>query len=234
MSKTPISVSWSGGKDSAYMLHLLLQDERYTIAELHTAVSAEHDRVSMHGVPRALMQAQADAIGLPIRFLAIPADQSNASYERVLHDYYEDLKAKDIKHIACGDIFLEDLKIYREQIFAENGMYGLYPLWKKETRSLVREIMDAGFKTVICTANKELFPTSICGQILDLALIDHLDPKIDPCGENGEFHSFVFDGPIFKRPVPYQVAEITEKSYELKRDEDIIKSTFEFADIRLA
>lgn len=232
MNKIPISVSWSGGKDSAFMLYLLLQEEKYTVAELHTAVSEEYDRVSMHGVPKELMKAQAAAIGLPIRFLAIPADQTNAGYEQVLRDYYDLLKSRGIKHVACGDIFLEDLKIYRESIFHQNEITGVYPLWKRETNALVREILDAGFKTVICTAKKELYPKSICGQVLDLELIDGLEPNIDPCGENGEFHSFVFDGPIFNKPVPYHIEQVTEKTYETKKEDEILISTFEFADIR--
>ncbi|PIB35671.1 hypothetical protein BFP72_09840 [Reichenbachiella sp. 5M10] len=233
MKKTRISVSWSGGKDSAYMLYRLLADPEYMVVELHTALSVQTHRVSMHGVSKDLIQAQADALGLPLVFLSIPADQTNASYEKVLAKYYHSLKKKNIYHIASGDLFLQDLKIYRDNLFANHDMIGVYPLWQENTSQMILDVLNLGFKTVLCCTKQELFPRSLCGHVLTHDLIENLPDTVDPCGENGEYHSFVFDGPIFQNTISYQVHEITNHTYEYTVDDQTQTTHFEFADLRL-
>lgn len=234
MTKIPLAISWSGGKDSGLMLHKLMNDERYEIVELHTAISTETDRVSMHGISKDLIRVQAESIGLPIHFIPIAPDSTNANYEKALNEYYSNLKNKGVDHIGFGDIFLEDLKAYRDQLLKENGLKGVYPLWQNQTTSLVKEFLALDFQTLICCAKQSLFPKSICGQVLDHPMINSFDSNIDPCGENGEFHSYVYDGPIFQYPVEVEVGDTIVHTYEHKLSSgELIRTAFEFADISL-
>lgn len=235
MTKIPLAISWSGGKDSSMMLHHLMQDDRYEIVELHTAISSETERVSMHGVSQDLIRAQAEAIGLPIHFISIAPDSTNANYEKALNTYYSNLKSQGINYIGFGDIFLEDLKAYRDQMLANNGLTGVYPLWKKQTSDLAQYFFDQNFKTLICAAKQSLFPESICGKEFSKEMLQSFSSDIDPCGENGEFHSYAFDGPIFKRPIAITVNEIKTHVYEHKLSSgEELKTAFEFADLVLA
>ncbi|UXX78080.1 ATP-binding protein [Reichenbachiella carrageenanivorans] len=235
MTQTPIAISWSGGKDSSMMLHQLMNDEQYEIVELHTAISSETGRVSMHGVSQELIRAQAESIGLPIHFISIEPASTNANYEKALNQYYSNLKSQGIHHIGFGDIFLEDLKAYRDQLLHDNGLIGIYPLWKKETKDLANYFLDQNFKTLICCAKQSLFPESICGKTYSQAMLEAFDTQVDPCGENGEFHSYAFDGPIFNTPISITVNETIVHTYEhkLKSGEEV-KTAFEFADLTLA
>lgn len=235
MTKTTIAISWSGGKDSSMMLHHLMNDEQYEIVELHTAISSETERVSMHGVSQELIRAQAASIGLPIHFISIEPDSTNANYEKALNEYYSNLKTQGIDYIGFGDIFLEDLKAYRDRLLNDNGLTGIYPLWKKETKDLAQYFLNQDFKTLICCAKQSLFPESICGKVYSQAMLDAFAPEVDPCGENGEFHSFAVDGPIFNEPLAIDVNDILIHTYEhkLKSGEEV-KTAFEFADLTLA
>lgn len=235
MTKIPLAISWSGGKDSSLMLHHLMNDDKYVIVELHTAVSSETGRVSMHGVSQELIRAQADSIGLPIRFISIEPDSTNANYEKALNAYYSDLKSQGINHIGFGDIFLEDLKKYRDELLHKNGLTGVYPLWKRQTKDLASSFLSNDFKTLICCAKQSLFPNSICGKEYSHAMLDTFGSEIDPCGENGEFHSYAFDGPIFRNPIFVQVNEVLVHTYEHKlQSGQEVKTAFEFADLGLA
>jgi len=231
MNKIPLAISWSGGKDSSMMLDHLMKDDQYEIVELHTAISSETGRVSMHGVSQELIHAQAESIGLPIRFITIAPDATNANYEKALNTYYSNLKSQGICHIGFGDIFLEDLKAYRDQLLADNGLTGVYPLWRQKTSDLSQFFLGKDFKSLICSSKQSLFSNSICGKIYSQEMLVGFDPKIDPCGENGEFHSYVFDGPIFQHPLSIDVNEILVHTYEhkLKSGEEV----FEFADLTL-
>ncbi|WP_420581211.1 diphthine--ammonia ligase [Reichenbachiella sp.] len=235
MNKIPLAISWSGGKDSSMMLHHLMNDDKYEIVELHTAISSETERVSMHGVSQDLIRAQAESIGLPIHFISIAPDSTNANYEKAINVYYSNLKSLGINHIGFGDIFLEDLKAYRDQMLSNNGLKGIYPLWKKETIDLAQYFFMKNFKTLICAAKQSLFTESICGKEYSKEMLQSFDPKVDPCGENGEFHSYAFDGPIFKNPISLDVNEIKVHTYEHKlASGEEIKTSFEFADLTLA
>lgn len=235
MTKIPLAISWSGGKDSSMMLYHLMNDSQYEIVELHTAISSETGRVSMHGVSQELIRVQAESIGLPIQFISIAPDSTNVNYEKALNSYYSKLKNRGIDHIGFGDIFLEDLKAYRDQILGNNGLTGVYPLWKQKTKSLANFFLSNDFKTLICCAKQSLFPDSICGKTYSQAMLNSFDPQVDPCGENGEFHSYAFDGPIFKHPIQVEVNEILIHTYEhqLKSGEEV-KTAFEFADLELS
>lgn len=220
MSKTKIAFNWSGGKDSALALHYLLQSGEYAIDTLLTTLSEQHERISMHGVRRSLLQAQAKALGLPLREIMLPEAPDMSAYNAVMAEVMEELRAKDIRQGAFGDIFLEDLRKYREERMAAAGMEALFPLWKLDTRDLIVEFIGLGFKTVVVCVDGRLLDASFAGRVIDAAFLADLPDGIDPCGENGEFHTFVFDGPIFKEPVPYHLGETVYREYDIPRAED--------------
>lgn len=236
MPKTPITVSWSGGKDSAYALYHLLQSGEYEVKSLHTVFDADLKRVGLHGVPEHLIIAQAEALDIPLEKIYLPKDNSHASYEQVIKDFCLLQKAKGIHHIMYGDIFLEDLKTYRDKQLASVGLTGVYPIWKSDTGSLVKEFVNNGFKTVVCAANAALFDKDKVGQTIDHDWLVNLRDDVDPCGENGEFHTFVYAGPLFKKEVAFKRGDVVEKSYEYNKKEDngtvtSMKSTFWFQEL---
>ena len=198
---------WSGGKDSALALHALRAQPDFHIAALLTTVTEEYDRISMHGVRRALLQRQAESLGLPLHEVLIPPHCVNAMYETRMKDALEQHLARGIHRVAFGDIFLEDLRAYREQNLARIGMEGLFPIWKRDTRELARELMRLGFRAVAVCIDPRVLDTSFAGRELDEKFFSDLPPDVDPCGENGEFHTFVFDGPNFQRPIPFSIGE---------------------------
>lgn len=220
MSKIPITVSWSGGKDSAYALYKLLQSGEYEVKSLHTVFDAELKRVGLHGVPEHLIEAQAVALGIPLEKIYLPKDDSHQSYEEVIKRFCTAKKTEGIDHIMYGDIFLEDLKAYRDKQLASVGLQGVYPIWKQNTRQLVEEFIADGFKTVVCAANTAMFDQEQVGETIDQNWIDNLAEGVDPCGENGEFHTFVYAGPLFKTEVAVTRGEVVEKSYEYNKKEE--------------
>jgi uncharacterized protein (TIGR00290 family) len=198
---------WSGGKDSALALHALAAQPELRVAGLLTTVTEEYDRISMHGVRRALLQRQAESLGLPLHAVLIPPHCVNATYEARMKDALEQHLARGIHRVAFGDIFLEDLRAYREHNLARIGMEGLFPIWKRDTRELALELMRLGFRAVAVCIDPRVLDSSFAGRELDKAFFSDLPPGVDPCGENGEFHTFVFDGPHFQRPVPFRIGE---------------------------
>lgn len=209
----PVILSWSGGKDSALALHYLLQNPDFEVIGLMTAIGAATQRVTMHGVPVTLMEAQAEAIGLPMDVIEIPADLSNQAYEKVVAEQLKGYIKKGIMHMAFGDIFLEDLRKYREENNAKAGMKSIFPLWKKDTKLLVQEFIAEGFKAAVVCIDPTSINKSFAGADLDQNFIDALPAESDPCGENGEYHSFVYDGPIFNHPVHIKKGKVFERSY---------------------
>jgi uncharacterized protein (TIGR00290 family) len=214
----PILFCWSGGKDSALALHTLLQHNNVRIVTLLTTVTEGYDRISMHGVRRELLQRQAESLRLPLHEVFIPPQCVNPIYEArmeaaLLH-FYQD----GIRRVAFGDIFLEDLRLYREKNLARVDMQALFPIWKRDTRELIREFHAARFRSVaVCIDSKVLDPT-FAGRELDASFFADLPPSVDPCGENGEFHTFVFDGPIFSRPIDFTLGEIVQRDSFVFRD----------------
>jgi uncharacterized protein (TIGR00290 family) len=200
-------VSWSGGKDSAMSLYELRCGNRYEVVGLLTTITQDYDRISMHGVRRILLEQQAESVGIPLRKILIPKTCTNEIYERLMAEEMEQLKREGIFHVAFGDIFLQDLKDYREQNLANAGMTGVFPIWKRDSRELVESFIYLGFKSIISTCDPRVIGQAFCGRVIDKRFLSELPVSVDPAGENGEFHSFTFDGPIFKQPVSFTVGE---------------------------
>jgi uncharacterized protein (TIGR00290 family) len=214
-------MNWSGGKDSSLCLHKILQDERYSVDRLLTSVNAAHDRISMHGVRRSLLYAQAASIGLPLQTIELPEQPGMAEYEQAMMLEVKVLLEAGYSHAVFGDIFLEDLKVYREKKLAEVNIECIFPLWKISTADLMQAFLDLGFKAIIVCVNEQFLDKSFCGRLIDASFVRDLPPGVDVCGENGEYHSFVFDGPIFKYPIPFEKGEIVYRKYEApKTDAD--------------
>ncbi len=202
-----ILFSWSGGKDSALALSRLLQDERYEISGLLTTCSEQFQRVSMHGVRLELLEAQARALGLPLEKVFVSQRSSNEEYSQKMAAALTAHKARGVSACAFGDIFLQDLRLWREQNLAAVGLKGVFPLWKIDSRVLLREFLDRGFGSIICCVNDAWLDENAVGRYLDESFIRGLPREVDPCGENGEFHSFAFAGPIFNAPVRFRIGE---------------------------
>jgi len=210
---------WSGGKDSSLALYYVLQQKEYDIVALFTTINENFKRVSMHGVREELIEQQAKSIGLPWHKMYV-REGSNAEYERNMEAFLKEQKAKGVEHVIFGDIFLEDLRAYRDNNLAKVGMKGVYPLWKKNTTELAHEFIKLGFKTVLCCTSDAYLGEKEVGQLYTEDLLTHLPSNVDPCGENGEFHTFCFDGPIFKEPVKITLGEKIYKPLEIKMTKD--------------
>jgi uncharacterized protein (TIGR00290 family) len=202
---------WSGGKDSAMALHVLQQDPHVRVAALLTTVTEGYDRISMHGVRRELLQQQAQSIGLPLHEVFIPQQCVNSIYEARMEDALRMRLAEGIRRVAFGDIFLEDLRAYREKNLARIGMTALFPLWKRDTRELIVYFHAEGFRSIAVCVDSRVLDPSFAGRELDRAFFEELPPQVDWCGEQGEFHTFAFAGPIFKKAVRFQAGERAER-----------------------
>lgn len=192
-------VSWSGGKDG--MLALLEARGDYDIVGLLTTVTEEYDRVSMHGVRTRLLEQQAEALDLPLEKVLIPPTCVNADYEARMGAALARYRAAGVSAVLCGDLFLEDIRRYREEKLFAGGLTGVFPLWGRDTGELARRLLALGFRAVLCCVDTRALTADFAGRLFDEALLADLPPGVDPCGENGEFHTFVFDGPGFRRPV---------------------------------
>jgi uncharacterized protein (TIGR00290 family) len=207
-----IAVSWSSGKDSAWMLHVLRQLYPGAVAALLTTVTEAFDRVAMHGVRRELVDAQARAAGLPVEVVPLPWPCSNEAYEARMGAAVRRLAAADVTHIAFGDLFLDDVRRYRESRLDGTGLAALFPLWKRAgTRELAREMIAGGLEATLTCVDPRALDRSFAGRRFDRALLDELPPAVDPCGERGEFHTFASAGPMFKAPVAVRTGEVVER-----------------------
>lgn len=212
--------NWSSGKDSALALYKILQDPEFEISCLLTSVNQQFQRVSMHGVRVELLQQQAQSIGLPLEIMQIPEMPSMDVYEEVMNKTLGKLKEQGVTYSIFGDIFLEDLRKYREEKLAEIGFEGIFPLWKVPTLDLMQEFISLGFKTIVVCVNERYLDKSFVGRIIDQDFINDLPEHVDVCGENGEFHTFTFDGPIFSKPIAFEIGEIVYRKYERPEKED--------------
>lgn len=210
-------MNWSGGKDSALSIYKARQ-HGINIEALVTTINAVADRISMHGVRRSLLKQQAAALQLPLYMVALPEQPGMMEYETAIHKTNEMLKAKGFTHAVSGDLFLEDLKSYREKLYAKDGIECLFPLWKTDTKELMQAFIKNGFKAVLVCVNNSFLDKSFCGRLLDQSLINDLPANVDVCGENGEYHSFVFDGPVFSSPVLFKKGDIVFKEYAVPKN----------------
>lgn len=208
-ARAPVVLSWSGGKDSSLALAALGADPTVEVVGLLTSVTRGYDRVSIHGVRRALLEAQAAALGLPLHEVTLDPASSNEAYEAAFLAALGELARRrpDVRHLAFGDLFLADVRAYRERLLAGTGYAARFPLWGLETRALARRFIDAGFRARLVCVDTTQLDASFAGRLFNHALLASLPAGTDPCGEHGEFHTFVADGPIFSRPVPYAVGE---------------------------
>lgn len=205
--------NWSGGKDSALALWKVLQQEKFRVEYLLTSINSFHNRISMHGVRRELLEAQAAVLNIPLTTVELPELPSMSEYETAMMRKVNWFREQGITHSIFGDIFLEDLKNYREEKLATAGIECVFPIWKKDTRELMKEFISAGFKAIVVCINEKFLEKSFCGRIIDENFCNDLPAGVDICGENGEFHSFVYDGPVFNRPVSFKKGEIVFKKY---------------------
>ena len=211
--------NWSSGKDSALALYKILQNSDIEIVSLLTSVNKKYNRISMHGVRSELLIQQAKSIGLPLYIMEIPEMPSMEDYEKVMQETLTKFKEKGVTHSIFGDIFLEDLRKYREDKLAEMQLEAIFPLWKIPTKDLIQEFLDLGFKTIVVCVNERNLDKSFVGRIIDAQFIADLPDNVDVCGENGEFHTFTFDGPIFKKPIEFEIGEIVYRKYEKPKQE---------------
>ncbi|TXI08317.1 MAG: ATP-binding protein, partial [Rhizobium sp.] len=211
MSQIPIVMSWSGGKDCYLALNRLRHDPQYEVVELASSFCRETGCVGIHEVRRDLIRQQATSLGLPLAEVELPAGASNQVYEAVWHQHYSRLLASGVTHVGFGDLFLEDIRAYREQFLARLGLTAVFPLWGRSTRELAYEAIASGMRAVLCSCDAQRLGAAFVGRIFDQQLLKDLPPGCDPCGENGEFHTFVFDGPGFSQPIPWQPGEVCRR-----------------------
>jgi uncharacterized protein (TIGR00290 family) len=220
----PILFCWSGGKDSAMALHTLLQQKQFRVVALLTTVTegrvpgfalanpgSTEDRISMHGVRRELLQRQAESLRLPLHEVRIPPQCINLIYEARMEAALRLFYDRGVRKVAFGDIYLEDLRAYREKNLARIGMTALFPIWKRDTRELIQSFHHQGFRAIAACIDSKALDPSFAGRELDDSFFRDLPSTADPCGENGEFHTFVFDGPIFHLPIPIRTGEILNR-----------------------
>ena len=217
--KKKVLFNWSSGKDSALALYKTLQNEEFEISCLLTSVNQQFQRISMHGVRIELLEQQAKSIGLPLEIMQIPEMPTMEVYEAVMQTTLAKLKNQGVTHSIFGDIFLEDLRKYREDKLAEIGFEGVFPLWRVPTLDLIQEFIALGFKTIVVCVNERFLDKSFVGRVIDQDFINDLPENVDVCGENGEFHTFTFDGPIFSKPISFEVGEVVYRKYEKPKDE---------------
>jgi uncharacterized protein (TIGR00290 family) len=198
--------NWSGGKDSTLALHMILIENKFKIHCLFTTVNEYYDRVSMHGVRVSLLVKQAASLRLPLQQLRLPEMPDMQTYENAITADFKQLKSQHVQYAIYGDIFLEDLRLYREAQVSALGMKTVFPLWGRNSKDLVTEFIALGYKTIVVCAKEGL--QDLCGRVIDQSFLNELPADVDPCGENGEFHTFVYDGPIFKSPVEFEVGEL--------------------------
>jgi len=206
-----VLLSWSSGKDSAWSLHVLRQDPRLEVVGLLTTLNEAFDRVAMHAVRRELLEAQAEAAGLPLQAVPIPWPCSNEQYEKIMADVCVRARLNGIDAVAFGDLFLGDIRAYRERQLRGTGLKPLFPLWNLDTWVLARDMIVGGLRAKLTCVDPERLAPAFAGRDFDQQFLDDLPAGVDPCGENGEFHSFVYAAPVFDRKLPVQIGEIVER-----------------------
>jgi uncharacterized protein (TIGR00290 family) len=208
-----ILLSWSSGKDSAWALRALQSDPSVEVAGLLTTVNRRSNRVAMHAVRETLLEMQARALRLPLTKVYIPDPCTNAEYERAMAGAMENAKSDGIEAIAFGDLFLEDVRRYREEKLAATGIEPIFPLWGADTRQLAREMVEEGLRAIVTCVDPKQLDRAFLGRVFDAAFLDALPEGVDPCGEKGEFHSFVYAGPMFAQALPVARGKTMERDH---------------------
>ncbi|WP_027381194.1 Dph6-related ATP pyrophosphatase [Chryseobacterium daeguense] len=212
--------NWSSGKDSALALYKTLKNDKLEVTSLLTSINKEFQRISMHGVHVSLLEKQAESLGLPLIKMELPKEPTMEEYRELMNNTMNEIQSQGITHSIFGDIFLEDLRKYREDQLQAIGMEAVFPLWKQNTTDLINEFLSLGFKTIVTCVNETYLDKSFAGRIIDENFIKDLPQNVDPCGENGEFHTFTFDGPIFKNPIDFKVGETIKKTYPKPKSDE--------------
>lgn len=211
MSLPKAWVSWSSGKDSAWALHIVRKQGKVEIVALLTTINVAHARVAMHAVRETLLESQAEALGLPLVKVPIPSPCPNTVYEAAMESAVSRARAEGITHIVFGDLFLEDIRKYREEKLAPTGVEPLFPIWGLDTAGLAREMVEAGLRAYLTCVDPKKLDQTFAGRVFDERLLAELPAGVDPCGENGEFHTYAYRGPMFTKPVAAQVGQIVER-----------------------
>ena len=204
-------LSWSSGKDSAWALHVLCQSAEYEVTGLFTTINSEFERVAMHAVRVELLRQQAQAVGLPLHLIEIPYPCSNEQYAAVMTEFVEEASNEGVRCMAFGDLYLQDVRSYREERMQGTGIEPVFPLWGRPTRELLEEMLAGGLRACLTCVDPRVLPAEFAGRELTPALLQSMPSGIDLCGENGEFHSFVFDGPMFTYPLDIEMGEVVTR-----------------------
>jgi uncharacterized protein (TIGR00290 family) len=215
-------LSWSSGKDSAMALYRVLKSKDFEITCLLTTITDRFHRISMHGVRENLLDAQAQSLALPIEKVMIPYPCPNEIYEKKMANVLSALKSKGARHVIFGDLFLEQIRRYREKKLAQIDVAPVFPLWMEDTRKLAKEMLEVGFRAVVTCVDPRKLKPEFAGRPFDESFLGSIPANVDPCGENGEFHTFVYDGPVFREPIPIEVGSV------------VLRDGFQFADVTLA
>lgn len=226
--------NWSSGKDASLALYQLQKEDKYSIDKLLTSMNAHHNRVTMHGLRRELLDQQIKSIGLSANTVELPEETTMDEYNQIMSLSMKNLKSEGYTDCGFGDIFLEDLRTYREEQLKLHGIRGHFPLWKKDTKEIIAEFIKLGFKAVVLCVTSDLLDESFLGREIDDNFINDLPKEVDPCGENGEFHTFCYDGPIFREPVKFKRGENVYKEYRKPSQENNSKDSsmgFWFCDL---
>lgn len=218
MQRKKVWLAWSSGKDSAWSLHTLRQSEEFEVVALLTTVNRTHERVAMHAVRESLLDMQAAAARLPLVKVQIPSPCANETYEWAMSQAMARARAQDVWHIAFGDLFLEDIRAYREKHLAACAMKPVFPLWGRDTRRLAEEMLAGGLSARLTCVDPRKLERRFAGRRFDAELLEALPAGVDPCGENGEFHTFANEGPMFREKIPVAVGEIVERDSFLFAD----------------
>jgi len=223
--------NWSSGKDASMALHKMLQSGKFEIDKLLTSINSHHDRVSMHGLRRELLEQQANEIGIPLATIELPEEPNMEDYNALMRNTVKSLQSAGYTDCGFGDIFLEDLKTYREEQLKPYNITCHFPLWKRNTKELMQEFIDFGFKAIVICINGNLLDESFVGREIDNDFINDLPSNVDPCGENGEFHTFCFDGPLFSNPIKFEIGEKVYREYKSPSKDSDSEMGFWFCDL---
>lgn len=213
-----IIVSWSGGKDSMLALHRLLTQKEYEVEGLFTAFAGDEPVVNLHFVPKTLIEAQARALQQPLYPVLLPQKAPNEEYERQHLELFQRMKEQGVTHVAFGDLFLEPIREYRLQLMEKAGLEAVFPLWGEQTDALVQKFLRLGYQTMLTAVQTDVLPEELAGQVLTKEMLRSFPEGADPAGEHGEYHSFVFDGPLFGQPVPLKVGALKHVDYRPQYD----------------